>query len=119
MRSKRPVLSQQVTTRHQQTDLHESITKLDKNNINDLQKKHPRLGTVSKNILLNGSLYFVLKRFKDTSAEPLPHMFNRVHVRQQAQPWKASNVLLIFVFLDDASKVRSCNVISEHHVLAI
>ena len=24
-----------------------------------------------------------------------------------------------FVFLDDASKVRSCNVISEHHVLAI
>ena len=29
------------------------------------------------------------------------------------------DVLLIFVFLDDASTVRSRNVISEHHVLAI
>ena len=27
-------LSQQVTTRHQQTDVHESITKQDRNNIN-------------------------------------------------------------------------------------
>ena len=42
-----PALSQQVTTRHQQTDVHESITKQDRNNINDPQKKH-RLGTVSK-----------------------------------------------------------------------
>ena len=33
------------------TDVHESITKQDRNNINDLKKKH-RLGTVSKNILL-------------------------------------------------------------------
>ena len=40
-------LSQQVTTRHQQTDVHESITKQDRNNINDPQNKH-RLGTVSK-----------------------------------------------------------------------
>ena len=32
---------------------------------------------------------------------------------------KTSDVLLIFVFLDDASKVRSRNVFSEHHVLAI
>ena len=34
-------------------------------------------------------------------------------------PWKISDVLLIFVFLNDASKGRSYNVISEHHVLAI
>ena len=33
--------------------MHESITKQDKNNINDPQKKH-RHGTVSKNILLEG-----------------------------------------------------------------
>ena len=33
--------------------------------------------------------------------------------------WKTSNVLLISVFLDDASTVRFCNVISEHHALAI
>ena len=33
--------------------MHESITKQDRNNINDPQKKH-RLGTVSKNILLEG-----------------------------------------------------------------
>ena len=35
--------------RHQQTDLHESITKQDRNNINDPQKKR-RLGKVSKHI---------------------------------------------------------------------
>ena len=29
-------LSQQMTTRHQQTDVHESITKQNRNNINDL-----------------------------------------------------------------------------------
>ena len=40
-------------TRHQQTDVHESITKQDRNNINDPQKKH-RLGTVSEDILLKG-----------------------------------------------------------------
>ena len=33
--------------------MHESITKQDRNNINDPQKKR-RLGTVSKNILLEG-----------------------------------------------------------------
>ena len=42
-----------MTTRHQQTDVHESLTKQDRNNINDPQKKH-RLGTVSKNILREG-----------------------------------------------------------------
>ena len=46
-------LSQQVTKRHHQTDVHESITKHDRNNINDPQKKHG-LGTVSKYILLEG-----------------------------------------------------------------
>ena len=45
-------------------------------------------------------------------------MFNRVQVQQQAPPWKTSDVLLIFVFLYDASKVRICNVILEHHALA-
>ena len=44
---------QQVITRHQQTDVHKSITKQDRNNINDPQKKH-RFGTVSKHILLEG-----------------------------------------------------------------
>ena len=51
--AKRSALSQQVTTRHQQIDVHESITKQDRNKINDPQKKH-LLGTVSKNILLEG-----------------------------------------------------------------
>ena len=45
--------SHQVTTRHHQTVVHESITKQDRNNINYPQKMH-RLGTVSKNILLEG-----------------------------------------------------------------
>ena len=44
--SKRSALSQQVTTRHQQTDVHESITKQDRNNTKDPQKK-PSLGTVA------------------------------------------------------------------------
>ena len=56
-RAKRPALSQQMTNRHQQTDVHESITKQDRNNINDPQKKH-RIGTVSKNILLQGFNWF-------------------------------------------------------------
>ena len=42
-----------VTTWHQQTDVHESITKQDGNNINDPQKMH-RLGKVGKTILLEG-----------------------------------------------------------------
>ena len=41
---------QQVTTKHQQTDVHESITK-DRNNIKDPHKKQ-RLVTVSTTILL-------------------------------------------------------------------
>ena len=46
-RAKRSALSQQVTTRYQQTDEHESTTKPDRNNINNSRKKH-HLGTVSK-----------------------------------------------------------------------
>ena len=53
------------------------------------------------------------------SAKLVPHVFYRVQVRQQARPWKTSDVLLIFEFLDDASTVGSCNVISDYHVLAI
>ena len=49
--NKRAALSQQVTTRHQQTDVHERITTQDRNNINELLKKH-RLGIVNNNILL-------------------------------------------------------------------
>ena len=64
-RAKRPALSQQATTRHQQTDVHESITKQDRNNINDPQKKH-RLKTASKNILLEG-----LNRFNGALTSPL------------------------------------------------
>ena len=45
--------------------------------------------------------------------------FDRVQVWQQVWPWKTSDFQLIFVFLDDASTVRSCKVISEHHILAI
>ena len=36
-RTKRSVLTQQVTAGQQQTDVHESITKQDRNNINDPQ----------------------------------------------------------------------------------
>ena len=61
---KRSALSQQVTTRHQQTEVHESITKQDRNSINDPQKKH-RLGLVSKNILLEG-----LNRSNDAQTSP-------------------------------------------------
>ena len=46
-----------MTKEHQQTDVHESITKQDRNNINDPQKKH-RIGTVSENILLQGFNWF-------------------------------------------------------------
>ena len=58
-------LSQQVTSMHQQTDVHESITKQDRNNINDPQKKH-RHEKVSKNILLEG-----LNRFNGAPTSPL------------------------------------------------
>ena len=60
-------------TRHQQTDVHESITKQDRNNINDPQKKH-RLGTVSKNSLLEG-----LNRFNGAPTSPLVQMWINTH----------------------------------------
>lgn len=43
-------------------------------------------------------------RFR-TLQPSLSHRFDRVKVRQQARPSKISYVLLIFVFLDDASTV--------------
>ena len=58
-RAKRSALSQQVTKRHQQTDVHESITKQDRINTNDPQKQQ-RLGTFSKNSLLEGLNQFFL-----------------------------------------------------------
>ena len=58
-------LSQQVTIRHQQKDVHESITKQDRNNINDPQKKH-HLGTPRTNILLED-----LNRFNGAPISPL------------------------------------------------
>ena len=72
-RAKRSALSQQVTKRRQQTDMHESITKQDRNNINDPQKKH-RLGTVSKNILLER-----LNRCNGASTSPLVQMWIKTH----------------------------------------
>ena len=64
--------SQQVTTRHQQTDVNENITKQDRNNINDPQKKH-RLGTVSKNILPEG-----LNQFNGAPTSPLVQMWIKI-----------------------------------------
>ena len=66
-------LSKQVTTRHQQTDMHESIAKQDRNNIDDPQKKH-RLGTVSRSILLEG-----LNRFNSAQTSPLVQMWIQTH----------------------------------------
>ena len=57
----------------QQTDVHESITKQDRNNINDPQKKQ-RLGTVSKNILLEG-----LNRFNGAPTSSLVQMWIQTH----------------------------------------
>ena len=70
---KRSAFSQQVITRYQQTDVHESITKQDRNNINDPQKKH-RLGTVSKTILLEG-----LNQFQGAPTSPLVQMWIKIH----------------------------------------
>ena len=61
--------SQQLTTRHHQTDAHESIRKQDRNNINDPQKMH-RLGMVGKNILLEG-----LNRFNGAPTSPSVQMW--------------------------------------------
>ena len=52
------------TTMHQQTDVQESITKQDRNNINYPQKKH-RLETVSQIFLLE-----VLNRFNGHQPHP-------------------------------------------------
>ena len=68
-RAKRSAFSKQVTTRHQQTDVHESITKQDRNNINDPQKKQC-LGTFSENILLQG-----LNLFNGAPTLPLVQMW--------------------------------------------
>ena len=62
-----------MTTRHQQTIVHEIITKQDRNNINDPQKKH-RLGTVSKSILLEG-----VNRFNGALTSPLVQMLIKTH----------------------------------------
>ena len=72
-RAKRSALSQQVITRHQQTDVHESITKQDRNNLNDPQKKH-HLGTVSKTILLAG-----LNQSQGAPTSPLVQMWIKIH----------------------------------------
>ena len=58
---------------HQQTDESESITKQDRNNMNDPQKKHG-LGTVSKNILLEG-----LNPFNDALTSLLVQMWIKTH----------------------------------------
>ena len=58
---------------HQQTDVHESITKQDRNNINDPQKKL-RHEKVSKNILLEG-----LNRFNGALTSPLVQMWIKTH----------------------------------------
>ena len=55
------------------TDVHKSITKQDRNDMNDPQKKH-RLGTGSKNILLKG-----LNRFNGASTSPLVQMWIKSH----------------------------------------
>ena len=73
-RAKRSAIFQQVTTRHQQTDVYESITKHDRNNINDPQKKH-HLGTVSKNILLEG-----LNRSNSAPTSPIVQMWIKTHI---------------------------------------
>ena len=53
------------------TDVHESITKQDRNNINDPQKKH-RLETVSKNILPEG-----FNRFNGAPTSPISSDVNQ------------------------------------------
>ena len=70
---KRSALSQQVTTRHQQTDVHESITKQDRNNINDPQRSTALERSV-KNILLEG-----LNRFNGPPTSPLVQMWIKTH----------------------------------------
>ena len=53
--------------------MHKTLQKQDRNNINDLEKKH-HLGTVSKNILLEG-----LNQFDGALTSPLVKMWIRTH----------------------------------------
>ena len=55
------------------TDAHESITKQDRNNINDPRKKH-FLGAVSKNTPPEG-----LNRFNDAPTSPLVQKWTKTH----------------------------------------
>ena len=55
------------------TDVHESTLKQNRNSINDPQKKHC-LGTVSKNILLEG-----LNWFNGAPTSPLVQMWIKTH----------------------------------------
>ena len=55
------------------TDVHESLTKEDRNNINDPQKQHC-LRPVSKNILLEG-----LNRFNGAPTSPLVQIWIKTH----------------------------------------
>ena len=58
-----------MTTKHKKTDVHERITKQDRNNTNDPHKKHP-LGTVSKKKILD-----VLNWFNGAPTSPLVQMW--------------------------------------------
>ena len=67
-----PALSQQVTTRRQQTDVHQSIRKQDRNDINNSQQKNKRSTALErsvKNILQEG-----LNRFNGAPTSPLVQM---------------------------------------------
>ena len=48
-----------------------------------------------------------------TRQPSLSHTFDRVQVRQQARPWQTKDVLLIFVFLEDASTVAIFHILSS------
>ena len=75
--------------------MHESITKQDRNNINDPQKKH-RLGTVSKNILLEG-----LNRFNSAPTSPLVQIYSiSREVTQSIIYTFYSNVSAVYKYYD-------------------
>ena len=71
--SEEVIYSQSVTTRQKQTSVYGSITKQNRNNINDPQKKN-RLGMVSKNILLQG-----INQFNGAPTSPLVQMWIKTH----------------------------------------
>ena len=105
-------LSQQVTSRHQQTDVHESITTQDRNNIKDPQKKL-RLGTVIK-------YYFTgdLNRFNGVPASPLVQMWIKTHeanlkmhsIAAMFQWWIRTIIRGLFNLrlVDDKTKIYRC-----------